>query len=108
MKHIPLRSVKGRFYRAVRADRIDKILDPPGPDSAGRYHRHGQPALYITPEPDWAVIALGGYMVEDGLPRLGSIGSCRKDLGANRLKKALSHRRGPIPMPRAGQGPMAS
>jgi RES domain-containing protein len=67
---IPLRSVQGRFYRAIRADRVEHILDAPVPDSAGRYHRHGQPALYITAEHDWAVIALGGYMAEDGIARV--------------------------------------
>jgi hypothetical protein len=70
MSSIPLRSVHGRFYRAIRADRVEHILDAPGPESAGRYHRHGQPALYFTPEHDWAVIALGGYMAEDGMPRV--------------------------------------
>lgn len=67
--NVPTRRISGRFYRAVRVDRIEAVLNPPGADSAGRYHRHGQPALYITTEPDWAVIALGGYMAEDGLPR---------------------------------------
>lgn len=52
------------------ADRVGQVLDPPGPQSAGRYHRMGQRALYITQEADWAVIALGGYMAEDGLPRV--------------------------------------
>ena len=67
---IPLRRIEGRFYRAVLPDRIEAVLDPPGPQSAGRYHRYGQPALYITPEADWAAIALGPYMVEDGQPRV--------------------------------------
>jgi RES domain-containing protein len=70
MTPIPLRSVQGRFYRAIRADRVEQLLEPPQPESAGRYHRHGQPALYITAEHDWAVIALGGYMAEDGVPRV--------------------------------------
>jgi len=67
---ITLGRIEGRFYRAVLPDRIDAVLDPPGRKSAGRYHRPGQPALYITPEADWAAIALGPYMTEDGLPRL--------------------------------------
>jgi hypothetical protein len=56
MTAIPTRLVSGRFYRAVRADRMDQVLDPPAPESAGRYHRHGEPALYITAQHDWAVI----------------------------------------------------
>jgi RES domain-containing protein len=70
MSKLVLRSIRGRFYRAVRADRVERLLDPPTADSAGRYHRHGEPALYITAEHDWAVIALGRYMAEDGLPRM--------------------------------------
>jgi RES domain-containing protein len=70
MTAIPTRLVSGRFYRAVRADRVDQVLDPPAPESAGRYHRHGEPALYITAQHDWAVIALGRYMAEDRVPRV--------------------------------------
>ncbi len=67
---IPLRKITGRFYRAVLADRVEHVLGSPGPESAGRYHRLGEPALYITPHADWAVIALGGYMADDGLSRV--------------------------------------
>ena len=67
---MPLLTVKGRFYRAIRADRADAVLDAPGPESAGRYHRPGERALYVTPEADWAIIAVGGYMAEDGAPRV--------------------------------------
>lgn len=62
--------VSGRFYRSFLADRIGQVLDPPGPDSAGRYHRPGQPAMYITREADWAVIATGIYAAEDGQQRV--------------------------------------
>jgi RES domain-containing protein len=65
-----LLSVAGRFWRAVPEDRVAQVLDPPGPESAGRYHRPGEPALYITREADWATIALGRYMAVDGIPRL--------------------------------------
>lgn len=64
------RPVSGRFYRAILADRIGNVLDPPAPQSAGRYHRHGQPALYMSPEPGWAVRAISGYMREDGRARV--------------------------------------
>jgi hypothetical protein len=70
MTAIPARLISGRFYRAIRADRVGQVLDPPGSNSAGRYHRHGEAALYVTAEHDWAVIALGSYMAEDGLPRV--------------------------------------
>lgn len=46
------------------------MLAPPGPDSAGRYHRLGQAALYFTPEPDWATIAIGRYLLADGISRV--------------------------------------
>ena len=67
---VPLRVVQGRFYRAVIADRIGAALEPPGPESAGRYHRRGQPALYLSASPEWAAIAISNYMREDGLKRL--------------------------------------
>ncbi len=69
MSAIPLCRVSGRFYRAVLADRAEHVLDPSGPDSAGRYHRPGQSAIYITPEADWAAIVTGSYAAEDGLAR---------------------------------------
>lgn len=62
--------IEGRFYRAILASRVAGVLDPPEPGSAGRYHRHGQPALYVTQSADWARIAISGYMREDGLPRV--------------------------------------
>ena len=67
---VPLRIVSGRFWRAIAADRAASVLDPPGPESAGRYHRPDQPALYITPESDWATIAIGRYLLADGVDRV--------------------------------------
>lgn len=64
------RTISGRFYRTVLVERLDRVLDPPGPQSAGRYHRHGQPALYTSPEPEWAIMATAGYMREDGRARV--------------------------------------
>lgn len=66
----PFRKISGRFYRTVVVERLDHLLDPPGPNSAGRYHRLGQPALYTSPEPEWAIMATAGYMREDGLKRV--------------------------------------
>lgn len=66
----PLLGISGRFYRAVLADRIDQVLAPPSPVSAGRYHRLGQPALYTSAKPEWAIRAIAGYMREDGRPRV--------------------------------------
>jgi RES domain-containing protein len=67
---LPLHHVSGRFWRAIAADRAGQVLDPPRLESAGRYHRPGQPALYITPEADWAIIAIGRYLLSDGIPRV--------------------------------------
>ncbi len=64
------RCLQGPFFRAVAADRVGATLDPPGPASAGRYHREGQPTLYLSPRADWATIAVSGYMREDGRPRV--------------------------------------
>ena len=65
-----LKSVEGRFYRAVAADHVDRVLAAPSAQSAGRYHRPGQPALYVSREADWAVIAVSRYMAEDGIARV--------------------------------------
>ncbi len=67
---VPLLTISGRFFRAILTDRVEAVLAPPGPGSAGRYHRIGQPALYVTCDADWARIAVSGYMREDGLPRM--------------------------------------
>ena len=66
----PLHRISGQFWRAIAAERVEQVLKPPGPDSAGRYHRPGQAALYITLEADWATIAIGRYLLTDGIARL--------------------------------------
>ena len=65
-----LRKLSGRFFRAVLADRVSQVLAPPPPESAGRYHRPGQAALYMSPRLEWAVAAVSGYIREDGRPRV--------------------------------------
>jgi hypothetical protein len=67
---VPLLTIQGRFYRAILAARTAEVIAPPGPASAGRYHRPGQPALYITGSAEWARIAVSSYRREDGLPRV--------------------------------------
>ncbi|OYY90687.1 MAG: hypothetical protein B7Y45_06595 [Sphingomonas sp. 28-66-16] len=62
--------MRGRYFRAILADRVGDVLAPPGPARAGRYHRPGQPALYMSPDGAWARIAVSGYMREDGRPRV--------------------------------------
>lgn len=62
--------VSGSFFRAVLADRVDEVLAPPRPESAGRYHRPGQATLYMSPKLEWAMIAVSGYIREDGLSRV--------------------------------------
>lgn len=66
----PLRKVEGAFFRAILADRIADVLAPPLPGSAGRYHRPGQTTLYMSPQLEWAMIAVSGYIREDGRPRV--------------------------------------
>ena len=46
------------------------MLDPPGPESAGRYHRPGEAVLYMSPTLDWARIAVATYMRKDGIARV--------------------------------------
>ena len=66
----PLHRISGQFWRAIAAERVGQVLEPPEPDSAGRYHRPGQAALYITLEADWATIAIGRYLLADGIARV--------------------------------------
>jgi hypothetical protein len=68
--HPLLRRVEGRFFRSVPTPRLDKVLDPPDPKSAGRYHRPGERILYTSATFESAVAAISGYMRQDGLPRM--------------------------------------
>ena len=67
---VSLRKVGGYFFRSVLTDRVQSVLAPPLPTSAGRYHRLGQAILYMSPTIDWATIAVSGYMREDSRPRV--------------------------------------
>jgi RES domain-containing protein len=49
---------------------VEDVLAPPAPESAGRYHRPGQATLYMSPKLEWAMIAVSGYIREDGRPRV--------------------------------------
>ncbi|MEA9393228.1 RES domain-containing protein [Acerihabitans sp. TG2] len=62
--------IDGHFFRAVGVDRIDHVLEPPDVTSAGRYHRLGQPTLYMSPSIEWSTMAISGYMREDGRERV--------------------------------------
>jgi hypothetical protein len=64
------RKIEGAFFRAVLADRIESVLAPTAPESAGRYHRLGQATLYMSPRLEWATIAVSGYIREDNRPRV--------------------------------------
>lgn len=67
---LTLRTVSGPFFRSVLVERVDDVLAPPAPESAGRYHRPGQATLYMSPKLEWAMIAVSGYIREDGRPRV--------------------------------------
>ncbi len=67
---VALLRISGLFFRAISVDRVDDVLAPPSALSAGRYHRPGQPALYMSPSAEWARIATSGYFREDGIQRV--------------------------------------
>jgi len=69
-KRIPLRKVEGTFFRSILANRLEYVLAPPPAESAGRYHRRGQAALYMSPTIEWSMIAVSGYIREDGQQRV--------------------------------------
>ncbi len=66
---VPLSDLSGKFYRAIAVNQMDRVLAPPTAQSAGRYHRHGQSALYMSPSLEWVRTAVSGYMREDRKPR---------------------------------------
>ena len=69
-RKIPLRRVEGRFYRSIRPELAAHVLDPPLPHHFGRYHAPGQPALYISPQRDWAAYAGEFNSAADGAARI--------------------------------------
>lgn len=62
--------ITGQFWRAIAVERVGEVLAAPASENAGRYHRPGQAALYITPHADWATIAIGRYLLADGIARV--------------------------------------
>lgn len=65
-----LRRMSGYFFRTVPIERLAYILDLPKPESSGRYHRPGQPILYMSPVKEWSIRAVSGYMRADGIQRV--------------------------------------
>ena len=130
--HRPLlRKVEGAFFRSVLAERVQSVLAPPGPESAGRYHRLGQVTLYMSPTIEWATIAVSGYIREDNRPRVvvplmvsdayvldqhnemragdsASIALCQTCPGGLHWRWARSRHHGRIPMLRARRVRMGS
>jgi len=50
-----------RFYRAVFATDLDRVLDPVA-SPQGRFHHTGQPALYLSETVDGVVTAIKTYL----------------------------------------------
>jgi RES domain-containing protein len=66
---LPLTPVEGTFYRIVFARDLDHLLwGAKTPE--GRFHRDGQPALYMSPTPGAAAVAVDTYRQPDDPPRL--------------------------------------
>ena len=61
--------VAGRFWRSVFATHVDCVLDG-ARSPEGRYHHDGQPALYLSPSPEYSRIAINAYLRPDDPPRL--------------------------------------
>ncbi|RYI13370.1 MAG: RES domain-containing protein [Acetobacteraceae bacterium] len=59
----------GLFYRIVPASRADQALAP-AISPEGRFHHDSQPALYISPWPDWACLAIAAYVRPGDPPRV--------------------------------------
>lgn len=66
---VRLTPISGTFWRIVWQDRLHTVLDGVlSPE--GRLHHSGQKALYISPTPNWAAMAVDAYIRTDDPPRL--------------------------------------
>lgn len=63
------RNVRGLFYRIVPKTRVALVLEP-AISPEGRFHHDNQPALYVSPCPDWAEHAIKPYVRDDDPPRV--------------------------------------
>lgn len=63
-----LREVSGRFFRVLGADEDDPIAQTPH-RAPGRFHRAGERALYLSPSPDAAAVAVGEHIRPGDGPR---------------------------------------
>ncbi len=63
-----LREVSGRFFR-VLAEGEDDALGQNPQRAPGRFHRAGERALYLSPSPDAAAIAVGEHVRPGDGPR---------------------------------------
>ena len=66
---LPLTDLSGTFWRIVWQHGAGAVLD--GVSSPeGRLHHSGQSALYLSPRPDWAAMAVNAYLRPDDPPRV--------------------------------------
>lgn len=61
--------LSGRFWRAITADHLDCVTDG-ARHPEGRFHHDGQPALYLSPRPEFARLAIAAYVRADDPARL--------------------------------------
>ncbi len=64
-----MRNISGTFYRIVFAEYAHSVLDGViHPE--GRFHHDGQPALYASPSPETAAVAIDIYLKPDDADRV--------------------------------------
>ncbi len=61
--------VSGRFWRITFAEHARQVLDGVR-HPEGRYHHDGQPALYASPTPEFAAMAVDAYLRPGDPPRV--------------------------------------
>jgi RES domain-containing protein len=85
-------TVSGRFWRSLFETDVALVLDGARLPE-GRYHHDGQPALYISPSPDYSRIAIDAYLRDDDPPRvivpLDVVGARLADLRDPTVQRAL-------------------
>ncbi|MEE9387660.1 MAG: RES family NAD+ phosphorylase [Paracoccaceae bacterium] len=57
------------FYRIIFERDVKRVLDAV-PSQQGRFHHDGQPAIYMSPSPQAAAVAIDSYYRENDPPRV--------------------------------------
>ncbi|MCB2134843.1 MAG: RES family NAD+ phosphorylase [Rhodobacteraceae bacterium] len=66
---MPTTTISGLFYRIVFTEFAASVLEGVR-NPEGRYHHDGEPAIYLSPTPEWAAMAIDTYLRPGDAPRV--------------------------------------